>query len=64
MARQYVHLSTNQEMARLVGSRKGPKVAILTVRAREAAANGIAFYEGNDQVWLADQVPASWIEFP
>jgi len=63
MARQYVHLSTDQETAQLVGARKGKQVVILSVRARAAAADGVAFYEGNSQVWLADEVPARWIEF-
>jgi len=64
MARQYVHLSTNEEMARAVGLRKGPGVIILKVRARDAAGDRVIFYEGNAQVWLADEVPARWIEFP
>ncbi len=64
MSRQYVHLSTDKETAHLVGSRKGGRVAILSVRAHNAAADDVVFYEGNSQVWLADEVPARWIEFP
>src|SRR5262245_31294212 len=63
MSRQYVHLSTDEETARLVGARKGKNVVILRVRALDAATDGVAFYEGNSQVWLADVVPARWIEF-
>jgi putative RNA 2'-phosphotransferase len=64
MSRQYVHLSTDEETARRVGSRKRGQVAILRVHAHSAAAAGVPFYEGNSQVWLADEVPARWIEFP
>ena len=63
MSRQYVHLSTDEETAQLVGARKSRDVVILRVNARDAAAHGVIFYEGNSQVWLADEVPARWIEF-
>jgi len=63
MARQYVHLSTDEETARMVGSRKGSQVAILSVHARNAANEGVVFYRGNSQVWLADEIPARWIDF-
>jgi len=29
--------------------------------AAEANAAGIAFYQGNDQVWLADAVPTRFL---
>jgi len=32
------------------------------VRADAAYADGIAFYRGNDLVWLADVVPSVFIE--
>lgn len=66
MGRQYVHLSVDKKTAHQVASRRGRgrDVVILQIRAREAASQGIAFYEGNDQVWLADLVPPSWIVFP
>ncbi|WP_422003327.1 RNA 2'-phosphotransferase [Reyranella sp.] len=61
MGRQYVHLSTDREMAGAVGRRKSATPVILVVRAGEAAAAGIQFYTGNDRVWLADHVPAAHI---
>jgi len=63
MSRQYVHLSTDRKTARLVGARKSKQVVILNVQAGAAAAHGVPFYEGNSQVWLADEVPPQWIEF-
>lgn len=62
MRRQYVHLSVDRETAQLVGARKAAAPIILAVRAADAAAAGIRFYAGNDKVWLADHVPAAFID--
>ncbi len=62
MARQYVHLSVDEDTAREVGRRKCRKPIILRICTRDAAAAGVHFYEGNDKVWLADAVPAEFIE--
>jgi putative RNA 2'-phosphotransferase len=62
MGRQFVHLSADRDTARAVGARKAPEPVILAVAAREAAAAGVAFYVGNEKVWLADSVPARFIE--
>ncbi len=61
MGRQYVHLSVVVDMALQVGRRKARRPTILLVRAGEAGAAGVRFYRGNDQVWLADSVPASYL---
>ena len=61
MARQYVHLSANVEMARSVGLRKDKSPQILVVDAAAASADGITFYKANDLVWLADEVPSRHI---
>lgn len=61
MARQYVHLSVDREMARSVGSRKAGEPRLLVVAALDAAHAGVVFYAGNDKVWLADEVPAEFI---
>jgi putative RNA 2'-phosphotransferase len=64
MGRQYVHLSPEVETAREVGKRKGAGPVILVVRALEAFKCGVAFYEGNPSVWLADHVPATFFSAP
>ena len=64
MRRQFVHLSADREMAIAVGGRKSPQPVILTIDAEAAAKAGIAFYEGNERVWLADFVPAEFIALP
>ena len=61
MSRQYVHLSVDQHMARQVGSRRGPDVVILAVRADAASKRGIAFRLGNERVWLADPIPPEYL---
>lgn len=61
MGRQYVHLSVEQAMADAVGGRKTRSPVILTVRAHDAWVAGVAFYAGNDKVWLADHVPPAFV---
>lgn len=61
MRRQYVHLSNNRADALEVGRRKDRAPVMLLVNAAEAAAAGVAFYVGNDKVWLADRVPGQFI---
>ena len=62
MTRQYVHLSADTETALSVGARHDAQPVLLRVDARAANAAGLAFYEGNDKVWLADAVPPEFIE--
>lgn len=61
MGRQYVHLSTDRATAIEVGRRKSPRPVVLQVDAGAAQAAGITFYRGNDRVWLADRVPATYL---
>ncbi len=61
MARQYVHLSVDVDTARHVGLRHDPKPIILLIDAELAAEEGQRFYIGNDKVWLADEVPAKYL---
>ena len=60
--RQYVHLSADIDTARQVGQRRDNQPVILRVQAEQAAREGILFYHGNDNIWLADVVPARYIE--
>ena len=62
MNRQYVHLSSDRHTADQVGHRKSPTPILLEIAAERAHAQGVAFYEGNEMVWLADVVPAEFIE--
>ncbi|MDJ0942649.1 MAG: RNA 2'-phosphotransferase [Kiloniellales bacterium] len=64
MRRHYVHLSPDPETATLVAERRSKTPVIIEVRARDAHAEGLAFYRGNDQVWLSDPIPASYLRLP
>lgn len=61
MDRQVVHLSTDMETAQAVGRRHGGHTVILQVDAERAASDGITFYRGNDDTWLADAIPAAYL---
>ncbi len=62
MKRRYVHLSVDVATAAEVGRRKTARPVVLRVRAGQASREGVCFYEGNEQVWLADRVPARYVE--
>ena len=61
MGRQVVHLSADVETALMVGRRHGGKTVILQVDAERAARDGISFYRGNSDTWLADRIPATYL---
>lgn len=61
MGRQYVHLSVDTDSALRVGQRRDSDPVILVISAAKADADGIAFYEGNEKVVLADTLPAKYI---
>jgi putative RNA 2'-phosphotransferase len=60
MSRHHVHLSTDVETARKVGSRHGVPV-VFTVDARQMAADGHVFYCSANGVWLVDSVPIAYL---
>ncbi len=60
MGRQYVHLSTDIEMAESVGRRRDAHPVILQINAQKAHDDGIDFYVGNDEVWLCDHLPSQY----
>lgn len=62
MRRQYVHLSSDLPTAEQVGRRKSRAPVILEIAAKAAHARGVVFYEGNENVWLADVVPPGFIQ--
>jgi putative RNA 2'-phosphotransferase len=61
MGRQYVHLSAARDVAIEVGKRKGANLVVLVVDAARAHEAGVAFYTGNEKVWLADHVPPQFV---
>jgi putative RNA 2'-phosphotransferase len=61
MNRQYVHLSADEKTARLVGLRRSSRPVILHIDALEASRQGIQFYLGNEDIWMADTIPPQFI---
>ena len=47
--------------AKQVGSRHGGRVVILRVDALRAARDDIPFYQGNENTWLAERIPAAYL---
>jgi len=64
MGRQYVHLSPDVETARRVGVRHDEAPVVLTVRAAEAHAAGVEFYQADEAVYLTKHVPAEFLDVP
>lgn len=64
LSRQYVHFTTNRQLAEQVAGRHSKNTVILTIRAAAAHRAGIAFYHPEEQHYLADAVPPEFIEFP
>jgi putative RNA 2'-phosphotransferase len=62
MERQYVHLSPDPETAIRVGARYDERPVVLTIRAAEAQAAGIEFYQADAAVYLVKWVPAEFVE--
>jgi putative RNA 2'-phosphotransferase len=61
MKRQYVHLSTDEKTARVVALRRTNQPVILRIDARKASEQGVNFYAGNEDIWLADPIPPEFI---
>ena len=63
MSRQHVHLSADRETATKVGQRHGRPV-VLTVAAGRMHADGQAFFQADNGVWLTAHVPAAYLSQP
>ena len=59
-SRNHVHLSDNVETAQKVGSRHGSPV-ILQIDAVQMTTDGFKFYKSNNEVYLTDQIPTTYI---
>ena len=63
MRRQHIHLSKDLETAQKVGGRHG-KAIVLTIRTGDMSRQKFKFYLSDNGVWLTDEVPVEFIEFP
>ena len=62
MERQYVHLSPDRETAARVGVRHSDQPVVLTIRAAEAHAAGVEFYQADEAVYLARYIPPEFLD--
>jgi putative RNA 2'-phosphotransferase len=58
--RLYVHLSSDMETAKKVGSRHG-KPVVFRVDCREMEQDGYEFFLSANNVWLTKEVPAAYL---
>ena len=63
MSRHHVHLHEDVQVATTVGKRRGVPV-VLTVQSGQMHRDGFEFFVSENRVWLVDNVPAKYIEFP
>lgn len=63
MDRQHVHLSVDESTATLVAQRRG-KPMLLRIRSGDMQAAGYSFFLSANAVWLTEQVPVDYIQFP
>ena len=59
-SRLYVHLSSDRETAKKVGSRHGRPV-IYEIDCRQMAADGYRFFKSTNHVWLTKEVPVRYL---
>lgn len=60
-SRLYVHLSSDEETAKKVGSRHG-KPVIYEIDCRRMAEDGFRFFLSANKVWLTKAVPAKYLK--
>lgn len=63
MQRHHVHLSAETKTTMEVGARHG-KPILLTILAGEMHLAGHEFFQSANGVWLVEQVPSQFIQFP
>ena len=62
MRRQYVHLSSDQNTALIVGKRHASYPVIITVHAKDMFNDGFKFFHSaNDGTWMCESVPIRYI---
>ena len=59
-SRLYVHLSSDKETAKKVGSRHGRPV-IYEIDCQQMSADGYRFFESANHVWLTKEVPVRYL---
>ena len=61
--RLHVHLSADEQTAKIVGARRGDPV-VLRITAHAMFQDGYVFYVSENGVWLTEHVPPQFLEYP
>lgn len=61
MKRHHVHLSEDIDTAKILGQRRG-EFCVLKVDAKRMHKDGYKFYKSDNDVYLTDNVPISYVE--
>lgn len=59
--RQYVHMTTNRQIAAMVGRRHGRDFALLIIHASDAHKAGVQFFHPEAEHYLAETIPPKYI---
>lgn len=59
--RQYVHMTTNTDTARIVAARRTQMPIILKINALEAHAAGVVFHQPEAEHYLARAIPSTFL---
>lgn len=62
MARHHVHLSHDSETALNVGKRRGNPI-VLKIDSKRMYNDGFSFFLSDNNVWLTDHIPVTYILF-
>jgi len=62
--RQFVHLSATRQDARAVAERHSTDAVVVTVLARRASEEGIAFFHASAGIYLTRHVPPEFLHLP
>jgi len=64
MGRQYVHLTTSEELALRIGRRRDPNPVLLRIGALRAHQEGVVFYRANELIFLVENLPVGHFSGP
>ena len=61
MSRHHVHLSSDIDTAKSIGTRRGRPI-IIAVNSRAMSEAGYLFYRSDNGVWLSETVPSQYLQ--
>lgn len=62
--RQFVHLSATRQDAKAVAERHAAEAVVVTILARRASEEGVAFFQASAAIYLTRHVPPQFLHLP